>query len=678
MWRSGYIQLMDTEPQPVGRGTRNAVVVAIMLGMLLAALDQTIVATALPTITSDLGDANHLSWVVTAYLLAETIMTALVGKFGDLYGRKRMFLISVVLFLAGSALCGMADSMLWLVGSRAIQGLGAGGLLVTSTAVIADVVPLSERGKYQGFIGSVFGVSTVAGPLLGGLFVDQLSWRWAFYVNIPLGIVVLVVASFTLPSVKAPVGPKIDYLGILLIGLAATGLTLVTTWGGNEYDWTSPVILLMAVGSLIALGLFVLVEQRAAEPLLPMRLFRSGVFTVCSVLSFIIGFAMLGGVTFLPTYLQYVHGASATDSGLQMLPLVMGLLLASVGVGQVISKTGRYRPFPIIGTVLIAGGLYLLSLMTNSTPYWTTAGFMVVLGLGVGLCMPVPTVVVQSTVDYKDLGVATSGVSFLRTMGSSFGVAVFGSIYASELPSKLAGAVPEGVDPRLAATVEGVRSLPPGAREPVTAAYAEALHVVFLTAVPVAVLGFVVALLLKQVPLRDTARMSAGGNSGVGESFAAPSSFDSEQELQKLVALIVQHHKRSPAPEVLAESGIPLNVAQAWMIMRVFRGGAEHGSATLAEITGDLKVPPGVFEPLAVQLVADGYLSEVLGHYRFTPYGLEMFQRFVGAYRRWLLARLEDWETTEDFSIAIDRIAEQMLDRGHSLTTGKHAALVDA
>jgi EmrB/QacA subfamily drug resistance transporter len=666
---------MDTEAQPVGRATRNAVVVAIMLGMLLAALDQTIVATALPTIVGDLGGANHLSWVVTAYLLAETIMTALVGKFGDLYGRKRMFLISVVLFLAGSALCGMADSMLWLVGSRAIQGLGAGGLLVTSTAVIADVVPLSERGKYQGFIGSVFGVSTVAGPLLGGLFVDQLNWRWAFYVNIPLGIVVLVVASFTLPSVKAAVGPKIDYLGILLIGLAATGLTLVTTWGGNEYDWTSPVILLMAVGSLIALGLFVMVEQRAAEPLLPMRLFRSGVFTVCSVLSFIIGFAMLGGVTFLPTYLQYVHGASATDSGLQMLPLVLGLLVASIGVGQVISKTGRYRPFPIIGTVLIGAGLYLLSLLTNTTPYWTTACFMVVLGLGVGLCMPVPTVVVQSTVDYKDLGVATSGVSFLRTMGSSFGVAVFGSIYASELPEKLAGAIPAGIDPRLATSVAGVRSLPPAAREPITNAYAEALHVVFLTAVPVAVLGFVVALLLKQVPLRDTARMTAGGNSGVGESFAAPSSFDSEHELQKLVALIVQNHKRSPAPEVLAESGIPLNIAQAWMIMRVFRGGAEHGSATLAEISGDLKVPPGVFEPLAGQLVADGYLSEVLGHYRFTPYGLEMFQRFIGAYRRWLLARLEDWETTEDFSLAIDKIAEQMLDRGHSLTTGKHAAL---
>jgi len=668
---------METEAGPVSKSTRNAVVIAIMLGMLLAALDQTIVSTALPTIVSDLGGTNHLSWVVTAYLLAETIMTALVGKFGDLFGRKPVFLISVVLFLAGSALCGMADSMLWLVGSRAIQGLGAGGLMVTAMAVIADVVPLSERGKYQGFMGSVFGVATVGGPLLGGLFVDQLSWRWAFYVNIPLGILVLVVATIALPSVKAAIKPAIDYLGILLIALAATGLTLVTTWGGNEYDWTSTTIIAMTIGSLIALVLFVMVENRAAEPLLPMRLFKSRVFTVSAILSFIIGFAMLGGVTFLPTYLQYVHGASATDSGLQMLPLVVGLLLASVLVGNIISKTGRYRIFPILGTILIGAGLFLLSLMDNHTPYLTSAAYMLVLGIGVGLCMPVPTVVVQSTVDYSDLGVATSGVSFLRTMGSSFGVAVFGSIYATQLPEKLAGAIPAGVDPRVASTVEGVRALPDALRDPITAAYADALHVVFLTAVPVAALGLLVALLLKEVPLRDTARMSAGGNASIGEGFAAPASFDSEHELQKLVAVVVQNHKRNPGPEVLASSGIPLNIAQMWMIMQVFRGGAERGSATLQEIGGDLKVPPGVFEPMASQLVAHGYLSETLGHYRFTTTGLEMFQRFVGAYRVWLLGKLEDWEMedTADFSAAIDRIAEQMIDRGQSLTTGKHAAL---
>jgi MFS family permease len=523
-------------------------------------------------------------------------------------------------------------------------------------------------------MGSVFGVSTVVGPLLGGLFVDHLSWRWAFYVNLPLGIIVLIVASIALPSVKAPVGPKIDYLGILFIGLAATGLTLVTTWGGNEYAWTSTVIISMIIGSLVALGIFVLVESRAAEPLLPLRLFKSGVFTVCALLSFIIGFAMLGGVTYLPTYLQFVRGASATESGLQMLPLVGGLLIASIVVGQIISKTGRYRLFPIVGTVLIGGGLFLLSLLDNKTSYVEIAGFMIVLGLGVGLCMPVPTVVVQSTVDYSDLGVATSGVSFLRTMGSSFGVAVFGSIYSHQLPGQLAEAVrATGADPRVVTTVEGVRNLPASMRSAVTEAYANSLHVVFLWAVPVAAVGFVTALLLKEVPLRDSARMAA---SDLGDNFGQPASFDSEHEMQKLAALVIRHHKRNPAPEVLAQSGIPLNVAEAWMIMSVYRGGAEQGSASLADIAGDHRLPPGVFEPLANQLVADGYLSETLGEYRFTQAGLEMFQRFVGAFRTWMLDHLSDWDpdNSEAFSHAVDRLAEQMIDKGQSLTTGKHAA----
>ncbi|GAB3875042.1 hypothetical protein GCM10029964_018140 [Kibdelosporangium lantanae] len=396
-------------PTETGRTARNAVVVAIMLGMLLSALDQTIVSTALPTIVSDLGGGNHLSWVVTSYLLAETIMTVLIGKFGDLYGRKRMFLLSVLLFLVGSFFAGWAHSMTWLVASRAVQGLGAGGLMVTAMAVIADVVPLSERGKYQGAMGSVFGVATVVGPLLGGLFVDHLSWRWAFYVNIPIGVIVMVVAVFALPSVRSAVRPKIDYLGILLIALAATGLTLVTSWGGTEYPWGSPTIIWMAVGSVVALALFVVVELRAAEPMLPMRLFRSPVFTVSTILSFIVGFAMLGGVTYLPTYLQYVQGATATGSGLRMPPLVVGLLAASMVTGQVISRTGRYKWFPVVGSALIAAGLALLSLMDASTTFWVTSAYMLVLGAGVGAVMPVPTVVVQSTSDYSDLGVATSG-----------------------------------------------------------------------------------------------------------------------------------------------------------------------------------------------------------------------------------------------------------------------------
>ncbi|WP_433272043.1 MDR family MFS transporter [Actinosynnema sp. CS-041913] len=647
---------------------RRAVIAVIMLGMLLAALDQTIVATALPTIVSDLGGGGHLSWVVTSYLLAETIMTALIGKFGDLYGRKPAFLASVALFMVGSFLCGWADSMTWLILARAVQGLGAGGLMVTASAVIADVVPLSERGKYQGLIGAMFGVSTVVGPLLGGLFVDHLSWRWAFYVNLPLGVVVLVVGVLALPGIRAAGRPKIDYLGILLIGLAATGLTLVTSWGGVEYDWTSPTILLMAAGSLVALALFVRVEQRAAEPMLPMRLFRSPVFTVCSVLSFVVGFAMLGGVTFLPTYLQYVHGASATRSGLEMLPLVIGLLIASVTAGSVIGKTGRYRLLPIGGSLLMVGGLLLLSRLDEHTAFWEASGYMLVLGLGVGLCMPVPIVVVQSTSSYEDLGVATSGVSFLRTLGSSFGVALFGTIYASNLPDNLANAIPPGVDPRAASNVQALHALPDELKAPIIAAYADTLQGVFLSAAPVAAVAFVVALFLREVPLRDTARTAASGHNGVGESFAVPQSTASGQELEKLVALIVRKEHRDPTPQILAASGLPLSHAQAWLVVKVFRQSAHQGHATLEQLADETRVPAGMFEPVARQLMAKGLLTESADRYRFTPHGTETFALLVGSWRNWLHAKLVDWECDDpEFTEAVDRVAEELVTTGRAL-----------
>ncbi|GAA1957889.1 DHA2 family efflux MFS transporter permease subunit [Amycolatopsis minnesotensis] len=669
-------------PRELSRGARNLVVAAIMLGMLLSALDQTIVATALPTIVGDLGGGSHLSWVVTAYLLAETIMTALIGKFGDLFGRKKAFIASVALFLVGSFFAGWADQMGTLIAFRAVQGLGGGGLMVTAAAVIADVVPLRERGKYQGFIGAVFGISTVVGPLLGGLFVDHLSWRWAFYVNIPLGILVLVIAAIALPRVVSTAKPRIDYLGIILIALAASGLTLVTSWGGTEYPWGSPTILLMAAVSVVLLVAFVLVEQRAAEPMLPMRLFRGRVFSVSGVLSFLVGFAMLGGITYLPTYLQYVRGESATLSGLWMLPLVAGLMAAALVTGTVISRTGRYRLFPIFGSVLMVAGLLLMSLLDAGTSYWLMSLYMIVLGAGVGLIMQVPVIVVQSTADYADLGVATSGVSFLRTLGSSFGVALFGTIYSGNLPDKLAAALaghplPPGVDPRVAQSPQALHSLPAPLRTPIIGAYVDTLHLMFLFAAPVGVLALVVALFLKEVPLRDTSRAAAAGNSGVGESFAVPASSDSSQELEKLIATVMGRLKSDPADGILARTGLTITIAQAWLLQHVYRTSVDDGDATMREIADLTGVPAGIFEPTAQQLVGLGLLVETDGHYRFTTQGSEVFAQLVAGWRDWLLDQLEDWQEPRqhEFTEAVDAMARRITDTGRSLGVGRHALL---
>src|SRR6201991_2574404 len=320
---------------------RNFVFLAIVLGMLLAALDQTIVATALPTIVADLGGAGHQSWVVTSYLLASTIVTALVGRLGDLFGRKKIFQAAVMFFVAGSVLCGLSQSMAMLVGARALQGIGGGAITVTATALIGEVIPLRDRGRYQGALGAVFGVTTVIGPLLGGYFTDHLTWRWAFWVNVPVALVVLAVGAVAIPSLARSSKPVIDYAGILFIGIGASGLTLATSWGGSTYAWSSPVIIGLFVGSALALVAFVWAESHAAEPILPIRLFRSPVFTVCCVLSFIVGFAMLGALTFLPTFMQFVDGVSATVSGLRTLPMVAGLLIASMGSGALVGRTGR-------------------------------------------------------------------------------------------------------------------------------------------------------------------------------------------------------------------------------------------------------------------------------------------------------------------------------------------------
>ncbi|MBV9293490.1 MAG: MFS transporter, partial [Frankiales bacterium] len=482
----------------------------LMSGMLLAALDQTIVATALPTIVGELGGLSHLSWVVTSYLLASTVSTPLWGKLGDLYGRKLFFQASIVIFLIGSALSGLSQNLPELIGFRAIQGLGAGGLIVGAQAIIGAVVSPRERGRYMGLIGSVFAVSSVAGPLVGGLFTDHLSWRWVFYINLPIGAVALGIVAIALPSRSVRVKHSIDYLGAALLGAGVSALILALSWGGTSYAWSSGVILGLFAASAVLLAVFIAVEQRATEPIIPLYLFRSPIFRVASMAGGIVGFSMFGAITFLPLFLQTVCGAGATTSGLQMVPIMALVLTMSVWSGRRISKTGSYRAYPIAGTILITSGIYLLSHLTVSTPYWLAAIFMAVVGAGLGLTMQVMVLAVQNSVTYKELGTATSAATFFRSIGGSVGLAVFGTIFANRLAAGLAKYGFHSTGSATHLTPAQLRHLPAQVQAHYLNAFSHALHIVFLSAVPFAAIGIVLALMLRELPLKQQAARSAG------------------------------------------------------------------------------------------------------------------------------------------------------------------------
>ncbi len=615
---------------------------ALLLVLLLASLDQTIVSTALPTIVGDLGGLSHLSWVVTAYLLASTVVGPLYGKLGDLYGRKLMLQVAIVLFLVGSALCGLSQSMTELIVFRAVQGLGGGGLIVTTMAAVGDIIAPRDRGKYQGYFGGMFGISTVIGPLLGGFFVDSLSWRWIFYVNLPLGLLALVVIGAAFPARTEHVDRQIDYLGAAVLAAGLSAIVLFTSLGGTSYAWGSPFIIVLIIVSVVLLVLFPFVEARAAEPILPLALFRNRTFVVTSAVGFIIGLALFGAVTFLPLYLQVVKGHSPTVSGLLITPLMAGLLVTSIVSGNLISRFGRYRMFPIAGTAIMAVGLLLLSTITVSTPTLTTAAYMLVLGLGLGMVMQVLVLAVQNSVDYQYLGVATSGSTLFRQIGGSIGVSVFGAIFSSNLASELASRIPRTVHVPTAANPAVVRHLPAAVRAPYIDAFAAALQPVFRLAAVVSVAGFALSWLLRELPLRQTAAAA-----GVGESFASPRHQTSERELERILSSLLQREERQRVYEQLVEhSGVDITPPESWALNRIGERSSPH---SVPELAAELHVAPEQLrEPLAA-LTRRGYIvTDADRALELSESGRAARERLIDAGRAELCQLLDGWRPDED------------------------------
>jgi len=631
-------------PPQLGRRQILIVMTGLMLGMFLAALDQTIVATALPTIAGDLHSLSRLAWVVTAYLLASTVSTPLWGKLGDQYGRKIFFQAAIVIFLIGSALAGLSQTMTELIIFRAIQGIGGGGLMVGAQTIIGDVVPPRERGRYQGFFGAVFGVTSVVGPLIGGFFVDNLSWRWVFYVNLPIGIIALIVVAAVLPSRHGREQHAIDYLGTIMIGGAASSLVLLTSLGGVTYPWRSgPIITLGVLAVAFVIG-FVVVERRAAEPVLPLHLFRQRVFSAAGAIGFVVGFAMFGALTYLPQYFQVVKGVSPTVSGLRLLPLMAGLLLTSIGTGQLITRWGRYKVFPVFGTAILTVGLYLLSQLTPSTGTLFSSLGMFLLGVGIGATMQVLVIAVQNAVDYADLGAATSGTTFFRSIGGSFGTSVFGAIFDHVLPGNITSALhglalPPGVGITSGASPAALAKLPAPIHAALASGYSASIRTVFLAAVPVGAVAFALTWTLKELPLRKTA--GAVDQADRLAPTSRPTIRTSDEEMRRAVStLLIRQRRREVYADLVAEAGLTVSPRAGWLLLRL----GEHQGESRAALARCLSISVADLSGRMTDLVQAGYVDPGAdGADELTESGQSAYARIFTASQDRIATLLDGW-----------------------------------
>lgn len=630
------------------------VIGALMLVMLLSSLSQTIVSTALPTIVGELGGLEYLAWIVTAYMLAVTVVTPIYGKLGDMMGRKRVLQAAIVIFLAGSALSGIAQSTTQLIVFRAIQGLGGGGLMVSSMAAVGDVVSPRERGRYQGYFGAVFGVSTVTGPLIGGYIVEHLSWRWIFYVNLPIGLVALAIVAWAFAPPPRRERRPIDWTGATLLASGLTALVLAASLGGHAMAWTSAPIMglaALAAASLIALAL---VERRAEAPILPPELFANRTFLVASAVGFIVGLAMFGAVTYMPVYLQVVQGMSPSNAGLALTPLMGGLFVTSIVSGRIISEIGRYRVFPIAGTALMAVGLWLMSFLGSDTPLWFALVAMAVLGLGLGLVMQVLVLAVQNAVEYRNLGVATSGATLFRSIGGALGVAGAGAIFSAGLGTRLAG-LPADVP--VATTPVAIEALPDNLRMLYHEAYAGALHPVFLTAAGLAVLAFILSWAMQEIPLRETVG-TAPAAPDISDSFAMPRNATSLDELRRIVAHAANEANRTEALQrILSSLDTNLSPEEGWLLLRVARS---DGRVAPQALDG-AEVPR--IEPVAEGLIARGLLrDDGDGRVCTTPEGSALFENLVERFRARLSGIVSRWHPDEH-----DEVREMLTDFARDL-----------